>query len=330
MKLTLKSLLSRGQESVSASNTDTELKQRAVKFDWSNTPVDWVPNEAFTSYFINEINLILPEGEFWFCRMYNKALPMITDDKLREDVKGFIKQEAMHARGHTAATDEYLAKRGINPERNRAVMKYLFNTVLADQPFGKQLPKWAERRWFLARLGVIAAIEHLTCVLGMYALEQKKWEELGADPVLLDLIRWHGAEEVEHRSVAFDLYQHLGGSYFSRYYLSLIAVPAILGLWVDGAANLMSQDSRFANKKPAVYKPWVWAKWMAESHRDLLPHPLWLVFKTFPYFSPWYNPVHEGSTELAAEYLAKSPAARAATPVATSVKASAPRQVATA
>mgnify|MGYP000467455533 CR=1 FL=1 len=310
------------------SNTDVPLKQRNVKFDWTDTPIDWIPNEPYASYFINEINLILPEGEFWFCRLYNKALPMITDEKLREDVRGFIKQEAMHARGHNAATEEYLVQRGIDPSRNRAVMKYLFGVIADDKPFGKQLPKWAEMPWLRARLGLVATIEHLTCVLGMYVLENKRWDELKADPVLLDLLRWHGAEEVEHRSVAFDLYQHLGGSYFSRYYLSLIAVPAILGLWVDGAANLMSQDPRFAGKKPAVYKPWVWAKWMAESHRDLLPHPLWLVFKTFPYFSPWYNPVHEGSTELAAEYLAKSPAARAASSVAASVKASPQRQAA--
>ncbi|MCQ8895509.1 metal-dependent hydrolase [Limnobacter humi] len=309
-------LRGRGREPRPASKTEIELKQRAVKFDWKQTPIDWLPNEPFSSYFINEINLILPEGEFWFCRLYNKALPMITDEKLREDVRGFIKQEAMHARGHNTATDEYLAQRGINPERNRAVMKHLFNVILDDKPFGKTLPKWAEKQWLLARLGLIATIEHLTCVLGMYALENKEWDKLGADPVLLDLIRWHGAEEVEHRSVAFDLYQHLGGSYFSRYYMTLLVFPMIFGIWVDGAANLMSQDQRLAKHKPAFYKPWVWVNWFKESRRGLLPSPLWLAYRTLPYFSPWYDPSHEGSTELAAEYLTRSPAAKAATSVA--------------
>lgn len=101
-----------------ASNTDVPLKQRNVKFDWSETPIDWIPNEPYASYFINEINLILPAGEFWFCRLYNKALPLVTDEKLKEDVRGFIKQEAMHARGHSSATEEYLAARGIKTERN--------------------------------------------------------------------------------------------------------------------------------------------------------------------------------------------------------------------
>jgi uncharacterized protein len=303
-----------------ASNTDVPLKQRNVKFDWSETPIDWIPNEPYASYFINEINLILPAGEFWFCRLYNKALPLITDEKLKEDVRGFIKQEAMHARGHSSATEEYLAARGIKTERNQLLMKWLFDVVLDDTPFGKKVPAWLERRWLLARLGLVATIEHMTCVLGMYVLENKKWDELNSDQVLLDLIRWHGAEEVEHRSVAFDLYKHLGGDYLSRYYLAAVVVPMIIGLWVDGAANIAGQDPRFAKKKPAVYKPWMWVEWFKASRKQLLPNPLWLVMQQLPYFSPWYDPSKEGSTELAQAYLSQSPAAMAAGAIAANMK----------
>jgi hypothetical protein len=65
------------------------IQPRKVKFDWKETPVDWIPNQPFASYFINEINNILP-GEFWFCRLYNKVLPQITDEKLKQDVQALF------------------------------------------------------------------------------------------------------------------------------------------------------------------------------------------------------------------------------------------------
>jgi len=58
-----------------ASNTDVPLKQRNVKFDWSETPIDWIPNEPYASYFVNEINLILPAGEFWFVGCTTRLCP---------------------------------------------------------------------------------------------------------------------------------------------------------------------------------------------------------------------------------------------------------------
>ena len=85
------------------SSIQYHIKPRKVKFEWQDTPVDWIPGQPFTSYFINEINNILPAGEFWFCRLYNKVLPQITDEKLAEDVRAFIRQEAMHAQAHNSA-----------------------------------------------------------------------------------------------------------------------------------------------------------------------------------------------------------------------------------
>ncbi len=296
-----------------ASNTPQPLIPRKVQFDWADTPLEWIPGQPFASHFINEINLLLPAGEFWFCKLYNKALPYITDPKLRDDVQMFIRQEAMHARAHGAAIVEYLHAHGIETESNTAQEDKLFEVLLADEPFGVKLPKFAQKQWLVFRLGIVAAIEHMTCVLGNYVLKQDQWK--GADPVLLDLLRWHGAEEVEHRCVAFDVYRHLGGRYPSRYYLASIAMPAIYGLWVHGAAHLMKQDERFAHKKPSVFRPWIWLEWHRQSRHGQLPSPLWLVKQELSFFSPWYNPVKEGSTEEALAYLNRSPAAaRAARP----------------
>ncbi len=290
------------------STTPHALTPRKVEFDWSQTPLEWIPGQPFASHFINEVNLILPAGEFWFCRLYNQALPLVTDPKLRQDVQDFIRQEAMHARAHGSATKEYLQAHGIATERNTRLMEWLFDVALADAPMGRKVPKPLQRKWLVFRLGLIAAIEHMTCVLGMYVLDNQNWEEAGADAVLLDLIRWHGAEEVEHRCVAFDLYKHLGGGYLSRYYLALIAFPAIFGIWADGAADIMRQDPRFSDKKPSLFRPWIWREWVRVARKGHLPNPFWLFLKELPYLSPFYHPLQEGSTEQALAYLETSTA----------------------
>lgn len=307
-------LLSRLKKTKIGSSINYFIQPRKVKFEWTDTPLDWIPNHPFASYFINEINNILPAGEFWFCRLYNKVLPQVTDEKLANDVKAFIRQEAMHAQAHVSANKEYLTVRNIDIQRNLNIMNYLFNTVLADKPFNLNVPKALEHQWDLFRLGIIATVEHMTCVLGKYVLYNTEWEKLGADPAMLDLVKWHGSEEIEHRTVAFDLYRHLGGSYLARYYLSVAVIVGVIGLWVDGAAHLMSQDPRFKSIKPAVYKPWIWREWarIAKQDNKIMPHPLWLVSQQLGYLMPWYDPVHEASTEDALRYLEQSPAAKRA------------------
>ncbi|ENW83486.1 hypothetical protein F909_00497 [Acinetobacter sp. ANC 3929] len=307
-------LISFVKNKVLGSSIDYKILPRKVKFDWENTPVDWIPNQPFASYFINEINNILPAGEFWFCRLYNKVLPEITDEKLKQDVQAFIRQEAMHAVAHTSANKEYLTQRNIDIQRNLDIMDFLFTKVLADKPFDKEIPKALEHQWDLFRLGVIATVEHMTCVLGKYALYNKRWEELGADPEMIDLIKWHGSEEIEHRTVAFDLYRHLGGGYIARYYMSVAVIIGVLGLWVDGAAHIMSQDPRFADKKPSLFKPWIWIEWSKIALKDakILPGPAWLVAQQIDYLMPWYDPVKEGNTQDAVNYLNNSPAAKRA------------------
>ena len=307
-------LLSFVKNKVLGSSINYKILPRKVKFDWENTPVDWIPNQPFASYFINEINNILPAGEFWFCRLYNKVLPQITDEKLKQDVQAFIRQEAMHAVAHNSANKEYLSQRNIDIQRNLNIMDFLFNKALADQPFGKEVPKILDHQWDLFRLGVIATVEHMTCVLGKYALYNKRWQVLGADPEMIDLIKWHGSEELEHRTVAFDLYRHLGGGYIARYYMSVAVIVGVLGLWVDGAAHIMGQDPRFADKKPSLFRPWVWMEWYKIGRQDnqVLPNPIWLVAQQIDYLMPWYNPVKEGNTQDAVNYLNNSPAAKRA------------------
>ncbi len=73
----------------------TVLPTRRVQFNLDSTPLHWLPGDNFSSHMINGIHLLLPAGELWFCRVYNKALPLVTDPVLLEEMQGFIRQEAL-------------------------------------------------------------------------------------------------------------------------------------------------------------------------------------------------------------------------------------------
>lgn len=60
-------------------------------------------------------------------------------------------------------------------------------------------------------LAIIAGFEHLTTLFAEFALETDFLAE--AEPKLRELFEWHGAEEIEHKSVAYDVFQNATDSY---------------------------------------------------------------------------------------------------------------------
>ena len=98
---------------------------------------------------------------------------------------------------------------------------------------------------------MIAAIEHYTAFLGDWVLNAGALDAKGADPAMLDLLRWHGAEEVEHRSVAFDLFVHLDGGYRRRVRTWATAFTALVFLWQRGTRYFMAHDPSLTDGKAA-------------------------------------------------------------------------------
>lgn len=183
------------------------IKARRVAFDWTTTPLHWIPDEPTATHVINVLHLLLPAGERWFVKVLKEGLPLVTDPELRGDVKGFMGQEATHSVQHSYVLD-HLAEQRLPTEAYTRHVDFLFEKLLGETPpFGVPV---TPREWLRFRLAVVAAIEQFTAVLGDWVLRAEGLDRAGADEIMLDLLRWHGAEEVEHRSVAFDMYQHCG------------------------------------------------------------------------------------------------------------------------
>lgn len=125
---------------------------------------------------------------------------------------------------------------------------------------------------------------------------------------MVDLFRWHGSEEVEHRSVAHDVAVYFHDSYFDRIRAMSMAVVAIFVFFQRTAWFLVKSD-------PNTDIGW----WrfnrlrMRDSKLGLLPRYRKLFgSNTAMYFRPGFTPEEMGSTAQAVAYLASSPAARAA------------------
>lgn len=294
-----------------------QLKPRRVQFDFQDIPLHWIPDDPLSSHLINGINLLLPAGELWFCRVYNKALPLVSDPQLRADVEGFIRQEAIHARSHSKA-EQFLHAHGMQTDEFRSKIEWLFEQFLGEAPFGiKALQQpILEKRWLIARVGIVAAIEHFTGVLGQWCMDNKSWDR--ADPVMADLFRWHLAEEVEHRTVAFDLFQHLCktqlGFYLSRQALMAIVFPLFVYFLAESGRSLGKQDKDRYSRRLARQSI---LRLILELERvgrrtDNVPTFSFMLRATLRWASPRFHPITEGNTQQALDYLARSPAAQAA------------------
>ncbi|QKW06557.1 metal-dependent hydrolase [Streptomyces sp. NA04227] len=283
---------------------DLVLTPRDVRFDWSSVPVHWIPNEPTATHVINVLHMLLPEGERWFVRVFQQAVPLITDDELRERVLGFTGQEAMHASAHQEVLDDLFTAKGVDIGPYLTQIEYLFNHLLGDRP---GLSPTREREFLIERVAIIAGIEHFTAFLGDWILNAKALDRRGADAMMLDLLRWHGAEEVEHRSVAYDLLRHLDPGYVRRARTMIISITALLQLWVRGTRHLLAVDPELGGSvEPSVKLA------LSAARRGLLPNPVKLGISALRYFSRGYHPSQEGSTRQAIAYLGASPAARAA------------------
>ena len=281
-----------------------QIQARKVHFDLSDIPLEWIPGHPVASTMINLFNVVLPAAEHWFVKTFNEALPLVKDPHLAEDMRGFIGQEAMHAAAHDEVIQDFLVGNGVDPKPILDMVEYIFEKVLAPTASAdpqRQLNNLCERLW------LIAAIEHYTAVLGDFALNSS-WDTHGADPTIVDLFRWHGSEEVEHRCVAHDVAVYFHDSYPDRIRAMGLAATAMFTFFQRGTWYLLKTD-------PANDIGW-WQMQrlrIRDSKLGLLPafHTLF-GSNTMTYFRPRYSPEDMGSTAQAVAYLASSPAARAA------------------
>jgi len=251
---------------------------RKMGRSFEDLPRHWFFGHPLHTAVVNALSLLFPAGERFFIRSVKHFEERIEDPGLRAAMRGFYGQEAHHQKEHLAA-----------------------NAAMEAQGFElATFMSWWERFAFEVveprfspevRLAATAAAEHFTATLAEVALTGGTLDH--AHPAMRALLKWHAAEEIEHKSVAYDVLQAVDPRYRTRVF-GFVVVSAVLGYgWVRATRHLLAQEprARRTSLHPVV--------------RERLPRILRKVAgRLGDYLRPGFHPDQHDNRALARSYLA--------------------------
>jgi hypothetical protein len=213
----------------------SQINVRRKNFDFPKQ-IDryWFGTSPFKTHLLNSLTLLLPDIEQYIIQNVRRQLKQLDKPQLKQEVRAFIAQEAQHSTQHTKFWD------------NLRLQGYEFGTYV--RLLRAILFKTLERRLSTRlNLSIIAGIEHLTTLIAEVGLEGEFLAE--AEPKLRKLFEWHAVEEIEHKSVAYDVLQNATDSYLVRLVGMLIADILVLGFLNLGVAMMLYQDKKLLDRK---------------------------------------------------------------------------------
>lgn len=267
------------------------IQSRRIELDWSETPLHSLRKQPEAGHYINAMHLLV-HIEFWFCRLFSQSMPQVDNDQLRAEMKSFMRQEAMHARAHIGLR-EHLSAGGPDVASFLKDYEWFFDVLLGDHDL-KKYPwlKPVERWWLNQRLAIMAGLEHMTLFLAKWILaNHDQLLDAGADPAVLDLLAWHSMEEIEHRTVAFDVHAEVSGSLAERRFWGAFSLAFMVYYWTRGASVFIQQDPAMGTRRSSLMAYW------RGTRSGILPGPTSMVAFYLRYLRRDYHPQSEAVTE---------------------------------
>jgi predicted metal-dependent hydrolase len=187
-------------------------KTRRIRFRFNEEAKTkyFVAGDMVYSHFVAGLSGAFPPGEEGFIRSVRRFADRIADPELKKRVAGFIGQESMHGQEHRHINEKLIE------------MGYPIKWWDSKRFKTRQI-RFEERLPAQVHLAMTAAAEHYTAVLAERVLSSEEIQSIPAEPEMWHLLNWHALEELEHKSVAFDVYRAVGGSERTR-----IAVMAVM------------------------------------------------------------------------------------------------------
>ncbi len=274
--------------------THPEMTVRKPNFGLNkdSMPVHYYMDNPVITHLLNSFHVVFPAGEKFFIRAVNRYAAQLNDPIMKERVKAFAGQEIQHMAQHQKFY-ETLRKQGF-PVDDFA-HEYEESAYKTVEPFVMKLfdHLFGEGKGNAIALSVTAALEHYTATLAEVALNHPElFENLDED--MVHLLKWHAAEEIEHKAVTFDALKAVDDSYAMR--AAGMVIGSLALFWYAGLnmAKFIAYDKHIN-----------WSEMPAKTAKALpkLAALGWeLVATLLPYFKPDFHPDQMDNKELAQQF----------------------------
>ena len=253
------------------------IPPRRMDFEFGDdTKRYWYADNAFLTTFWTTLSALFPAGETFFIDSVKNYRHVVKDQKLKDEISGFIGQEALHTKEHQAFND--MADRHGLPSGR--IDKELWSLLgLTKKIFPKKL-----------QLATTVALEHYTAILAEQLLRDTEHQENIQDREALKLWMWHALEENEHKSVAYDVYELIGGGYFTRVIAMIVATLGFILFVGQGHLRMLWADGTLFDIKDNAKGFWKLLGW-----KGLFPR---LFFKYMDFYRPGFHPNDHDTVKL--------------------------------
>jgi hypothetical protein len=231
-----------------------------------------VKGDPLTSYGLLGGSMTLPYLEPYLIRTMKEGLKHATDPQVREDMARFSAQEGKHYRQHHKLNEVVRARCGTR-EKLEAIERALEGDY----------KRFSATKSLKFNLAYGEGFEAATMNLARTLFDTDFFPRMERGPIH-DLFRWHLVEELEHRTVTFEAYDHIFGSYPYRLAVGLYAQRHFFGYVKRFTDCLLEGDPEALPKAQANEAAWSEATQAGRLlARTILP-------RLFSTYTPWYNP----------------------------------------